>query len=278
MKRRFAVMAALPLLMGGCLPLPITIASTAFTGISYMASGKSTTDHVLSATMDQDCALVRPVLGEPFCRGFGPNGEGRTAAVTVATYPGDRDDPLTNEARLAARGANALDLASLDLDSRQIAAAPRYLVAPPHVSIAGIIVTKDQLSPAPGTRVMAAAPDTSWAALAPVRAARPAAAPSAVPAAARMPAPAVAAEAPSQRGSGGDRWVILGSFRDAERAQLMAARYAGREPSILAASVRGGQWHRVALGPMSAESARAVRDGLGEVDGRRPWVVRLETH
>lgn len=252
--------------------MPITIASTAFTGISYMASGKSTTDHVLSATMDQDCALVRPVLGEPFCRGFGPNGEGRTAAVTVATYPGDRDDPLTNEARLAARGENALDLASLDLDSRQIAAAPRFLVAPPHVSIAGIIVNKDQLSPAPGTRVMAAAPDTSWAALAPVRAAGPSAA------AARMPAPAVAAETPGQRASGGDRWVVLGSFRDAERAQVMAARFAGREPSIIAASVRGGQWHRVALGPMSAESARAVRDGLGEVDGRRPWVVRLETH
>ena len=56
----------------------------------------------------------------------------------------------------------------------------------------------------------------------------------------------------------------------------MAARYAARDPRIMDVNVQDGQWHRVALGPMTADAARTVRDGLGMVDGRQPWVVRLE--
>lgn len=276
MKCRLAL-AVLPLLVGGCLPLPITIASTAFSGISYMASGKSTTDHMLSATMEQDCALTRPVFGEPFCRDIGPNGEGRTAAVTVAAYPGDRDDGSTDVSRRTALDAGTLGLAGLDEDARQAAAAPRFLVAPPRVSIAGIIVTKDQLVPAPGARVLPAVADASWSALAASRAAEVAAA-SLIPAAvsARAPVTPATAAATAEPAPDGDRWVILGSFRDVERAQVMAARHAGRDPRILDADVRGGQWHRVALGPMTADQARTVRDGLGRVDGHQPWVVRLD--
>ena len=90
MRGKWAI-AALPLALGGCLPLPITIATASFSGVSYLASGKSTTDHVLSATFEKDCALTRPVLGEPVCRDLGPNGEGGTSAMVVANYPGDRD-------------------------------------------------------------------------------------------------------------------------------------------------------------------------------------------
>lgn len=278
MKRRLAL-AALPLLVGGCLPLPITIASTAFSGISYVSSGKSTTDHMLSATMEQDCALTRPVFGEPFCRDVGPNGEGRTVAVAVAAYPGDRDGGAAGEGGWAAGDDDAPQVSSLGSDARQVAAAPRYLVAPPRVSIAGIIVTKDQLVPAPGAKVLPAAADASWAALAPSKAI--AAASTAMPPAitARAPAAPASAAAPASTAPApdGDRWVILGSFLEVERAQVMVARYAGRTPQILHADVRGGQWHRVALGPMSADQARVVRDGLGKIDGRQPWVVRVDT-
>src|SRR3546814_7023272 len=54
------------------------------------------------------------------------------------------------------------DVCSSDL----VAAAPQFLVAPPRVSVAGIIVTKDQLVPAPGVQVLPASADASWAALA----------------------------------------------------------------------------------------------------------------
>lgn len=261
MKRSLAV-AVVPLLVAGCVPLPVTIASTAFSGLSYVASGKSTTDHMLSATLEQDCALTRPVFGDPVCRDVGPNGEGRTSTLTVASYPGDRDDVAVVAPDPAEDRREALDLTSFDVTARQVAAAPRFLVAPPRVSIAGIVVSKDQLSPAPGTRVMPASADPSWAALPPAGAAAEAAPPAVAP--------------PAGTAAEGDRWVVLGSFREIARAHVMAARYAGRDPRILDAEVRGDLWHRVALGPLTADAARKVRDDLGPVDGRRPWVIRLD--
>lgn len=261
MKRSLAV-AVVPLLVAGCVPLPVTIASTAFSGFSYVASGKSTTDHMLSATLEQDCALTRPVFGDPVCRDVGPNGEGRTQSVTVASYPGDRDDVVAGEPALAEASSQALDLTSFDVTARQVAAAPQFLVAPPRVSIAGIVVSKDQLSPAPGTRVMPASADTSWSSLASAGSEAKAAPTEAVP--------------PAAAGTDGDRWVVLGSFREIDRARVMAARYAGHDPRILDAEVRGERWHRVALGPLAAGEARKVRDDLGPVDGRRPWVIRLD--
>ena len=313
MKRKLVV-ALLPLALGGCLPLPITIATTAFSGISYLTSGKSTSDHVLSATMEQDCALTRPVFGEPFCRDVGPDGQGRTPAVIVASYPGDRDG-VTDDARIAARHRGALDLSGVDDEVQQVAIAPRFLAPPPRVSVAGIIVTKEQIIPAPQTRALPIAADASWGDLVPVKTievaplaapvplAAPAAAsvpgspilphatsqdaavPAAVP---KTPAPRPAASGAPQRvaavataptaalavAGDADRWVILGSFRDPERARVMASRFAGHEPSILEATVEGGQWHRVAIGPLTGGQARQVRDGLGRVDGRLPWVVR----
>lgn len=296
MKRSLAV-ALLPLALGGCLPLPITIASTAFSGISYLTSGKSTTDHVLSATMEQDCALTRPVFGEPFCRDVGPDGEGGTPAITVAYYPGDRDG-IGNDERLAARDRGALDLSHVDAEARQVALAPRFLAPPPRVSVAGIVVTKDQIIPAPQTRVLPIASDSSWNDLVPARTIEvaPLAAPvrSMTTPPAEAPAPKAMAAAPARIAlasepaphpvraakpvgdPGADRWVVLGSFRDVGRAKVMASRFADREPAILAATVHGGQWHRVAIGPLTPTAAKGVRDSLGRVDGRVPWVVREE--
>ncbi len=293
--KRNLVVALLPLALGGCLPLPITIATTAFSGISYLSSGKSTTDHVLSATMEQDCALTRPVFGEPFCRDIGPDGEGSTPAVIVAYYPGDRDG-VTEDERLAARSRGALNMSSVDSANHQIAVAPRFLAPPPRVSVAGIIVTKDQIIPAPRTRTLPIAADASWSDLVPVGTIEvaPLAAPvtsvtkpvagEPVRTATAKPAapvptgrPSVASASPavaSVRSTDADRWVVLGSFRDVGRAKVMASRFADRKPEIQAATVAGGEWHRVVIGPLTPAVARDVRDGLGRVEGRRPWVMR----
>jgi hypothetical protein len=57
-----------PLLAAGCaLPPALTIASFAADGISYIATGKSTTDHALSAIASEDCALLRAVQEQPIC-------------------------------------------------------------------------------------------------------------------------------------------------------------------------------------------------------------------
>jgi cell division septation protein DedD len=52
-----------PLLVNGCaLPAGVVIASYAADGVSYVATGKSVTDHGLSAATGHDCALLRPLL------------------------------------------------------------------------------------------------------------------------------------------------------------------------------------------------------------------------
>lgn len=59
----------LPPLAAGCaIPPAVTVASFAADGVSYATTGKSVTDHGLSAATGHDCALLRPVLDDkPVC-------------------------------------------------------------------------------------------------------------------------------------------------------------------------------------------------------------------
>ncbi len=64
---RFIWISAVLLSLSGCaLPVAVSIASLAFDTGSYLASGKTVTDHGLSMVMDKDCALLRVVEG-PVC-------------------------------------------------------------------------------------------------------------------------------------------------------------------------------------------------------------------
>src|SRR5258707_3523898 len=59
----------MPILLSGCgLPIAVTIGSYAADGASYIATGKSVTDHGLTALTGRDCALLRPILkSKPIC-------------------------------------------------------------------------------------------------------------------------------------------------------------------------------------------------------------------
>ena len=61
------------LFLAGCaIPPAVTVVSLVADGISYAATGKSTTDHAISAVARQDCALLRAVQDEAICD---PDGE-----------------------------------------------------------------------------------------------------------------------------------------------------------------------------------------------------------
>ena len=49
------------------IPPAVQYASTAATIISYMTTSKGTSDHVVSAVVDQDCALHRALTGGKIC-------------------------------------------------------------------------------------------------------------------------------------------------------------------------------------------------------------------
>ena len=61
------------LLLAGCIlviPLPISIVTSGLSGLSSLATGKSTTVHVISAAAEQDCALHRVAFGKEICRTY----------------------------------------------------------------------------------------------------------------------------------------------------------------------------------------------------------------
>lgn len=75
----------LPLFLVGCaLPPAVTVASLVADGVSYAITGKSTTDHALSAVARQDCALLRVVSDGAVCD---PDGE-----VLIKLTLGDPSD------------------------------------------------------------------------------------------------------------------------------------------------------------------------------------------
>jgi hypothetical protein len=77
----------------GCAPIlppAVMIASQAIDGISYLTTGKSGTDHILSAALEEDCAIHRVVTGGAVCQ-VEAAGDVATAnlAEDPALAPGD---------------------------------------------------------------------------------------------------------------------------------------------------------------------------------------------
>lgn len=62
-----SLLLTLVLISGCSLPPALQLASYAVSGISYLATGKSMSDHVISTAMAKDCALHRVVFDEPIC-------------------------------------------------------------------------------------------------------------------------------------------------------------------------------------------------------------------
>jgi len=55
--------------LSGCaLPAAVSIASYAVDGASFVATGRSMSDHGISILLREDCALFRVLKGEPVCR------------------------------------------------------------------------------------------------------------------------------------------------------------------------------------------------------------------
>ena len=87
--RPIAVLAPLILLNACALPAAFTIASLAADGISYATSGKSVSDHALSAVANEDCAMWRALQDRPIC------GDREVPEVMVAAAPGPGESEVS---------------------------------------------------------------------------------------------------------------------------------------------------------------------------------------
>lgn len=115
--RRYAVTALmLPLMLGGCgLPPAITAVAYLIDGASLVGTGKTVSDHAISAFAQEDCALFRVVQGELVCQG--PGEQGKRSAIAMAAdktvYPGDAPgESAASTEQLAAASAAHLQIAS----------------------------------------------------------------------------------------------------------------------------------------------------------------------
>ena len=123
MRARLVLWIGVGLGLSGCLlPTPVSIVTSGFDAVSFVASGKTVTDHGVSLVMGEDCALVRVLEGE-VCReerGF------EVAASSELLAPLPRDgDPLLAEAHPEVRAA-AVRVAAHDGWPAEPLAAPQY--------------------------------------------------------------------------------------------------------------------------------------------------------
>lgn len=156
-----------PLLLSGCgLPPAVAVASYAADGVSYMASGKTLSDHGISAATGHDCSLLRGLSGEAVCADERDRG---------------RDIPI-------------------DMGKAS---------APP--------------------------PGDQYAAPVPVAVAK-------------------------------NQYVTVGSFLDPNNAARARAHYADLHAEIVLVDVKGRSFHRVVVGPLSADEAKALKERLAAED------------
>jgi hypothetical protein len=64
---RWLALIVVPLVAGGCVPTAVVVASYAADGASYVATGKTVSDHGISAATMRDCSLLRVVKSEAIC-------------------------------------------------------------------------------------------------------------------------------------------------------------------------------------------------------------------
>lgn len=220
------------LALSGCVAVPasMTIASFAFDGMSYAATGKSTNDHALSAVTGEDCALWRVVKDKPVCAE-----PAKTGAKEV--FYGNGDALAFSPPAMTPLGAPAP------------ANEPQRV---PEAAVAAETLPPPVAAPTPH---VAAIPPAAPLAVPPVAASTP---PLRVPAPAKAATPKAQAAVLAPSANGGRKvYVVYASFQDVARAA--AASGAANGTRVMPAMIDGRKMYRVVAGPFDAERAEAVR-------------------
>ena len=96
---RWLLFAAAAVALSGCgIPPMITVASLILDAASYGATGKTVTDHALSAVLQKDCALLRGLKGS-VCVAEG-------SAEAAAKPPGEAETRASRRLALVEEGSN----------------------------------------------------------------------------------------------------------------------------------------------------------------------------
>ncbi len=308
-------MVAAPLALSACGgPIELTVAKLAGDLISYVSTGKSTTDHAVSFVAEQDCALHRPLLEQDICKDEETVLAEEAAALAVLGEPDIKKEIRTARPEIYAVNAPAEDWSRPSTSAAKSSAIVTTDLPPLNAeapSDPAVVTTEPLAEP----RQVASARDqiepenvaVSLGDLGPID---PQVEADAVVAGyvrdtpeepVRTPKETVTAalSSPETMGDDGDilakpidpsqdgkllsgdvlvaplpgDYVILASFANKDRAQNALGIYKDYKPRLLNAMVEGKSYHRVAVGPLSAEHARDLRLLAAKKGIENPWIV-----
>jgi len=255
------VFALAALSLAGCgLPPAVAIIAYAADGVSYMTTGKSTTDHALSAAVDRDCSVLRAAYDEPVCRKSDKNRRDEKAArdAAMSAYAASSDEVAPGLVRLDGDGVpdDSAQVAWLPPgeDGEEEAKPPQQTAEARQFSDLNEIMPSVEAPAPPPPRRLMPTPllPLNLAAMEPV-VARP--------------------DPPAERT---DEWVlVLGSYSDAVGASGAVRRFLALRPTVVNAKVDGHVWRRVVSGPYDSLQLASARTRAREAGAEGAWSAKL---
>lgn len=279
---RIAVLGGTALLLSGCLPPVLQVASWTVSGVSYMFSGKGVGDHVLSLATEQDCATWRVLQGKRICVDYDKQYENGWEAVasTFKVPSGESadksEDGVTDSPVQVASAADESPL----LDSSNDGDVEGGVVVaeneaeqpslPNNVAAIATVEDLDSIAPAAGHSASAGASTDVTPVDADVEKPLPAKH-MVVSKVQPTPAKPVSLDDESDNGI----YLVIGSFRSNQRAIKLQARHNDMDTAIMQARISGKSLYRVLAGPIGKADLTAVRTTLLKGGVRHSWAVRL---
>ncbi len=283
MLRKFLPVVVLLPLVGCGLPPALMIASYAADGVLVFASGKTSTDHLLSMVEKRDCAVWRVVKNESICQeyadGRDPYDDWRDPGEVQVVHADDsgmvvdlaQQAEMRRQAKhdaLVARQQKAERILLAQAGAGEPVISARDVVGPSTRPTSSVSSTPlPPVAAAPVVQTNAAPAQVTPLPVAPAPAEPPATAtpaPSAPAAVATSPAkPAVARTAARKGGT----FVVLGSYKEPENARRVQRQHQALDPSLRHVTVKGEKFTRVVVGPYSRKEADAMRRQLKQKDG-----------
>ncbi len=246
---RYLGLGSIVLLLAGCaLPLPLQLASWAISGISYVKTGKSISDHVISAVASRDCALHRIALGEDVCF----PGALDDSDIAVASKGDTEDKPLDVAAEdtstaMRLHGSMIVLAESLDQDSISAELDAGDAIAEnasEHLDtvLLAMAETLIDITPASSSDIApASGPD-------------------------KTPIPVY----------GGDQhYLIIGSYRQMKDAEQAQSRHAPLPTTVRMVLREGALLYQVTAGPFNRPDALEIGAGLSPSESGLPRVALL---
>jgi len=230
---RYVLLGIMGLFLSACaLPVPIQIASWAASGISYLATGKSVSDHALSAVASEDCAVHRVVLGEHICHPFGIAPDG----TAVASKPATAKTPVSPE-NPSQRLRDSMVILAANIDDRSSDNSLQPASGPDDSAL-------------PGPAAASKTPDQMDDALL------------AMADAINHIKPAATAVPSTRQAMAGQHYLIIGRYRNLNEAEDVRGRHASLHTAVRMILRNGALLFQVTAGPFKRPDALDIGNTL----------------